>query len=102
VVVDVCVSLCVCVCPAAGASDGVNHFDPMLIEKWPLIQAFAIEGFGRLLQLVFVVYRNEHTNIIAGSVCFSSASCLLECCTISHDRRPSAAMLEEVETSYVE
>ena len=27
------------------AQDG-GHFDPMLLERWPIVQAFALEGFG--------------------------------------------------------
>jgi len=32
---------------SVSASEQAFHFEPMLIEKWPLIQAFALEGFGR-------------------------------------------------------
>jgi len=28
------------------AAEQGMHFEPMLIEKWPLIQAFALEGFA--------------------------------------------------------
>jgi len=29
----------------SAAERGIQ-FEPMLIEKWPLVQAFALEGFG--------------------------------------------------------
>jgi len=41
--VSVNVDLLLLICSAAERG---SHFDVMLIEKWPLIQAFALDGFG--------------------------------------------------------
>jgi len=27
-------------------ADRATDFEPMFVEKWPLIQAFALDGFG--------------------------------------------------------
>ena len=67
-VVVTCVC-CKCLCICSVAADHV--FDAMLIEKWPLIQAFALEPFGRLL----------HTYLLTVS-CYSSPVLSLACLSV--------------------
>ena len=38
---------CVFVFAEPRPGDKLPSFDPFVLEKWPLIQAFALEGFGR-------------------------------------------------------